>query len=197
MESRKITVVSTRESSVNYYESAASTFGELKGDIPMDNMSVVVKETRNTLSLDEAVLPEGPFTIFLSPTKVKSGANYTRFSDFQISDMREELLNEDTIDFDLQDNLVAVLDDCMRGGVSYAEQHSVPVLDVDLLQEIVDNGASGHLTSARRAALQEMINSINGTIQEIPAPTVTTARVETPEEREKRELLEEARGLNL
>lgn len=59
-------------------EDNTTTWGELKlvlasQGITYNGMAANVKETRNTLDLDSAVLPESDFALFLSPSKVKSG----------------------------------------------------------------------------------------------------------------------------
>lgn len=58
-------------------ESSARTFGELKKEmntVKWSGMRVVVRETKNTLQDDAALLPAGDFVLFLVPEKVKSGA---------------------------------------------------------------------------------------------------------------------------
>ena len=57
----------------------AKDFGELKSclrkaNVSYDNMAVIVRETKTTLELDEALLPEGEFGVFLYAKKMKSGA---------------------------------------------------------------------------------------------------------------------------
>ena len=59
----------------------ARTLGELKPllmeqGINFDNMKLVVGETKAELSLDEALLPESNFKIYLMPAKTKSGADF-------------------------------------------------------------------------------------------------------------------------
>jgi len=57
-------------------EVSARTFGELKSElknVKWDGMRVVVRETKNTLQDDGALLPAGDFVLFLVPEKVKSG----------------------------------------------------------------------------------------------------------------------------
>lgn len=55
----------------------ATTWGDLKAEVEniynLTDIKVVVKETKATLDLAGAVLPEGDFTIYLMPSKVKSG----------------------------------------------------------------------------------------------------------------------------
>lgn len=57
------------------------TLGELKPllmeqGINFDNMKLVVGETKAELSLDEALLPESNFKIYLMPAKTKSGVDF-------------------------------------------------------------------------------------------------------------------------
>ena len=59
----------------------ARTLGELKPllmeqGINFDNMKLVVGETKAELSLDEALLPESNFKIYLMPAKTKSGVDF-------------------------------------------------------------------------------------------------------------------------
>lgn len=75
---RKVVVISTTKSQPKEFYSEATNFGQLKdslsefGDI--SKMRAVVKESKATLELDEAVLPEGDFTVFLTPKQIKAGA---------------------------------------------------------------------------------------------------------------------------
>lgn len=58
--------------------STATTWGQLKAEVERlgfstSSMKVIVRESRVTLEDAGAQLPEGSFTLFLMPTKVKSG----------------------------------------------------------------------------------------------------------------------------
>jgi len=80
---RKVVVFSQRDNQLVNVESDAVTWGQFKtefsSEISFKNMRGVVKSTKNTLDVDEARLPDGEFTIFLFPKKVKSGmATYTK-----------------------------------------------------------------------------------------------------------------------
>lgn len=81
---RKITVVSTQTDDVFDIESSAETWGELMRNDRLSGagrMRAMVRETRNTLESPEAILPAGDFTLYLSPTKVKSGWSQTDLED--------------------------------------------------------------------------------------------------------------------
>ena len=61
-------------------ETNVSTLGELKPllrqrEINYDDMKMLVGETKNELSVDEATLPTGDFKLYLMPAKTKSGVD--------------------------------------------------------------------------------------------------------------------------
>ena len=61
-------------------ETNVSTLGELKPllrqrEINYDGMKMLVGETKNELSVDEATLPTGDFKLYLMPAKTKSGVD--------------------------------------------------------------------------------------------------------------------------
>jgi len=76
---RTVTVTSTQATPSRIsFDSNASTWGALKSEISAQGMSpegmkAVLRTTKATLEMDDAVLPEGDVTIFLTPGKVKSG----------------------------------------------------------------------------------------------------------------------------
>lgn len=80
----KVTVFSTKGAKRSVIETSATTWGVLKdqlmaNNIPVDGMRAIVGETKVTLESSAAVLPvDFDFTLFLSPTKVKSGRELTR-----------------------------------------------------------------------------------------------------------------------
>lgn len=62
-------------------ETNVSTLGELKPllrqrEINYDGMKLLVGETKNELSQNEAILPEGDFKLYLMPAKTKSGVDF-------------------------------------------------------------------------------------------------------------------------
>jgi len=75
---RKINTYSTLTNAPGSVMSDATTWGQLKlqlGDLIQGDMKAVIKETKVTLENELATLPEGEFTVFLFPNKVKSGAS--------------------------------------------------------------------------------------------------------------------------
>lgn len=78
---RVVTLYSTAgKQGANPLNSEAGTWGQLKKEIQrmnnapsLSNMKAVIGETNLTVEHDEAVLPEGDFTLFLMPIKTKSG----------------------------------------------------------------------------------------------------------------------------
>lgn len=77
-------------------ETNVATLGELKPllrdrEINVDGMKMLVGETKNELSVDEAVLPETDFKLYLMPAKTKSGIDF--------DDLEENIENiEDKVD---------------------------------------------------------------------------------------------------
>jgi hypothetical protein len=74
---RKIKIYSTSGVS-GTVETNISTLGQLlpllsEREINYSGMKMLVGETRNELSQDEALLPEGDFKLYLMPQKTKSG----------------------------------------------------------------------------------------------------------------------------
>ena len=62
-------------------ETNVSTLGELKPllrqrEINYEGMKMLVGETKNELSVDEATLPTGDFKLYLMPAKTKSGVDF-------------------------------------------------------------------------------------------------------------------------
>ena len=76
---RKIKIYTT-EGIPGTIETNVSTLGELKPllrqrEINYDGMKMLVGETKNELSVDEATLPTGDFKLYLMPAKTKSGVD--------------------------------------------------------------------------------------------------------------------------
>lgn len=77
---RKVKIYSTVGAS-GTIETNVRTLGELKPllsqrEINFSGMKMLVGETRNELGVDEAVLPEGDFKLYLMPEKTKSGVDF-------------------------------------------------------------------------------------------------------------------------
>ena len=74
---REIKVISSTRTTPKILNSEATTWGQLKDSLSdlgdMNAMTALVKETRNSLQLDDSALPEGPFTLYLSPKNIKAG----------------------------------------------------------------------------------------------------------------------------
>jgi hypothetical protein len=73
---RKVVLKLTTQKDLIEHESSATTFGELKRELKQvkwSGMRVVERATKATLQMDDAVLPQGEFILFLVPEKVKSG----------------------------------------------------------------------------------------------------------------------------
>ena len=74
---RIINVWNQKDRSQQEIHTAAQTWGEfkteMKGEINFKNLRGVIRRTKNILEVDDALLPEEAFSMFLFPQKVKSG----------------------------------------------------------------------------------------------------------------------------
>lgn len=81
---REITIYSQATNTHKTVQSDATVWGDLIKTIeeaimnPITTVKAIVKENKVTLDDKSAVLPEGPFTLFLLPVKVKSGKVVTK-----------------------------------------------------------------------------------------------------------------------
>jgi len=84
---KHVLVYSTVGKGVVEFDTQAATWLDLKKNlremqVKFDGMKAVIGENRHTLESDQATLPDGDFSLFLMPIKVKSGA-YTRAELFE------------------------------------------------------------------------------------------------------------------
>ena len=94
-------------------ETNVSTLGELKPllrqrEINYDGMKMLVGETKNELSVDEAVLPTEDFKLYLMPAKTKSGIDF--------EEVEENITNIYEIVENIEDKLGVVLSLLRNGG---------------------------------------------------------------------------------
>ena len=88
-------------------ETNVSTLGELKPllrqrEINYNGMKMLVGETKNELSVDEATLPTGDFKLYLMPAKTKSGVDF--------EDMEDKIDTMESTVYRIEDKLDKVLD---------------------------------------------------------------------------------------
>lgn len=95
---RKVTIVSTKNNKVKFYETAATTWGELNAEINNDfdlsNLKATENVNKTTLEHVDAVLPTGEFRVFLRPVKTKSGQD---FDTMKFGDLRATFKNDDAV----------------------------------------------------------------------------------------------------
>ena len=112
-------------------ETNVSTLGELKPllrqrEINYDGMKMLVGETKNELSVDEAVLPTEDFKLYLMPAKTKSGVDF---------DEMEEAIEriEDKLDM-----ILSKLDSksCTASSVSVSQTSSLSAEDQREIEEV-------------------------------------------------------------
>jgi len=73
---RKVVIKTAAQKDPIEHESSAATFGQLKKElkqIKWSGMRVVERTSKMSLQMDDSVLPQGDFLLFLVPEKVKSG----------------------------------------------------------------------------------------------------------------------------
>lgn len=75
---RNVTVFNTQGQNRQVVATSATTWGDLKADltrqgVSYNGMKTVIGESQLTLESAEASLPDGDFTLFMLPQKVKSG----------------------------------------------------------------------------------------------------------------------------
>lgn len=81
---RTVKVIGIQHNTPKTYNTGASTWGELKLVIDQDfpitsSHRVVVRETRADLIENDATLPDGDFTIFITEKSSKSGVDIVNF----------------------------------------------------------------------------------------------------------------------
>lgn len=134
MTTRKIKIYTTT-GMPGTIETNAATLSELKPllrqrDINFDGMKMLVGETKNELSVDEATLPEGDFKLYLMPAKTKSGVDFDNMEQ-QVESVYQDM-EDVTEKLDEANEVVARLEE-----------------KVDKLLDILENSASfANATSA-------------------------------------------------
>ena len=95
MSQRRIVVFSNANGQREILENSThTTWGELKAELSdkgflVDRLEAVVRGTRATLKLDDAVLPETEFTLILVEKEMKSGAK-SPFNSMSIAELKAE-----------------------------------------------------------------------------------------------------------
>ena len=95
-ETRQVTIIANHINDNQRFESNASTFGELKEEqaaagLFEGNIRVIIRETRNELSMNDSKLPDGGFTLIVVADKVKSGAD--QYDEMDYHELRSECIN--------------------------------------------------------------------------------------------------------
>ena len=136
-------------------ETNVSTLRELKPilrqrEVDYDGMNLLVGETKNELSQDEAILPEGDFKLYLMPAKTKSGVDFDEMEEAieKIeSDVERIVADVERIE-DKLDMILSKLDSksCTASSVSVSQTSSLSAEDQREIEE-VRRLASGGLSS--------------------------------------------------
>ena len=94
---REVILKLTSQKDLIKHQSDAITFGQLKDEmkqVKWDGMRVVERSTKSTLQLDDAILPQGDFILFLVPEKVKSGMTKESGGLEELSDVENASYNQ-------------------------------------------------------------------------------------------------------
>jgi len=162
---RSIITYSTRGAKLETIESDATRLGALKEDmdeagIDYSGLKLMVSETEVTLESDEAVLPEGEFTLMMLPDEVKSGnsKDWSKMSYIEcFNEVKlRKLISEDGLDVNLDfQDLVSILNKSDLEGSDYGVEKKESLEErMDRLEKKVSELSSGPDTStyAKRAA---------------------------------------------
>lgn len=94
---REITIISSKNMQINRVNTDAATWGELVSEIEssydLENLKAVENIRKTTLEHPDAVLPEGPFRIFLRQSKAKHGADV--LGELTFAQLRERYIFSD------------------------------------------------------------------------------------------------------
>jgi hypothetical protein len=170
--SRKVTIYSPAGKNANQLEIEGRTWKELqsvlsRNSVSYSGMKVVIGENRHTLESENAILPDGDFTLFLMPIKTKSGAdrkelmatikdfvtkNPTRKHDFIIDDKNMTQLSTSVLE-----QLVAKY----IGGKTVAP---------------VDAPVTDHITESAKKAVESVKSAKVTEISEIDYPSLIAAK---------------------
>lgn len=120
MENRQVTVITVKNQQQKVtFETTAEVWGDLlpeiaeRGLLP-DSYRVVVKETKNSLESDQAVLPEDDFTLWIRPKKMKSASFRNMKGNFSsVEEAYESAVNALAEASDLQKRAFAKIAECL------------------------------------------------------------------------------------
>jgi hypothetical protein len=155
------------QSVLQIFKTNADTFKELKQEltkIDFKNKRVVVRETRTTLQLDQAKLPDYDFTLFLQPLKVKSGVALDTKNFQQLRGLCKEAVKKD-INFKykyLKSNNTYGTATEMRISLNkfYKESNAVPEIKNTQKESIVvaKENVKSQVTTSESLELSDVIN---------------------------------------
>lgn len=151
-ETRTATIIANHVNENVRFETDATTFGELKQEEQAHglfdgNVRVIVRETRNELSMKDSKLPNGGFTLIVVADKVKSGMS-DRYDDME----RPELIDEATErDIETEDVSVHMIRALLRE-------------DDEKAVEEAQDAASGQSQEERAEKFEEMKSRIEDAV---------------------------------
>ena len=95
-ETRQVTIIANHQNDRVRFETNVETFGELKQQEEAQglfdgNVRVIVREDKNELTMDEANLPRGSFTLIIVADKAKSGTD--EYDEMSYHELRSECID--------------------------------------------------------------------------------------------------------
>jgi hypothetical protein len=140
---RNVRIFSTITNNTIVIESAAQTLGELTAENSIiaeylqGNVKAMVRETKNTLDNPEASLPEGEFTLFITPMNMKAGISANNYDNDNesIKLMLEDMTNE--LEEYIYNKLSVIRDEVLAVKAAVVEVPPTASIDADLSEAAI------------------------------------------------------------
>jgi len=186
---RTITVIATRNGKIKKYETAVSTWGELKSliqdDYDLSNLKPTENINKTTLEHRDAMLPQDDFRLFLRPAKTKSGADdnldeFNRRDLIQLiksigDDLENQILKEQHTN-----NLVFVSKKELRKAIRNHRENSTNDISKHILidleeavvhlsnaqEELIENDLGGNKLTQNISSIIDLLNSYIDMLEE-------------------------------
>jgi len=214
MSIRTITVHSPQSAGdEQYIETDVQTWGDLKPlitNFSTNNIRAVVRDTRNSLESNQALLPEGEFTLFLYHKQVKSGiANniediYTRMTLGELRKvirkrkaMRTESRDPSVLRYKIRaydkkhgvdNSLLIVSKEDLKADTTQSLANSEPVVSTASSDQYRENNQNDAIITAIKELQDNFNNAFNVTIRRIQKGGISRAVLDQEAEAVRREV---------
>lgn len=97
---RQVRIKNTISNNWETHTVTAETFGDLQDELgtSWSDNKVIVRETKTTLDLKGAKLPDGDFTLFIMPKRTKAGSSETSSKEIVIILLKEAINKIESLD---------------------------------------------------------------------------------------------------